>query len=283
MKTGLVLEGGAYRGIFTTGVLKVLDKYNVDFQYIVGVSAGAGNIVDYVSGRDEISRSFISVSRKHSSYGFKQLIKSGYLLNIDSLVKDMVTIDSNEIAEAVMSSPKDIEIVCTNCNTGKAEYLFERKSLRRLIDIAKASCAVPVLCKEVIVGNTPYVDGSVTDAIPVRRTLEKKKCDKAVVILTRRPGETPTDYTKAMPLIRMLYHKKYPRLEQILIHRLEEYSRQAEYLEQMEKEGRAFVIRPSIPSINRFESDQDKLRSFYIHGIDTMEFKIEDLKKFLEN
>lgn len=281
MKAGLILEGGAYRGIFTTGALKVLNKYRIDFQYIAGVSAGAGNIADFVSGRDDISQSFISVSKKNSSYGFKQLLKTGHLLDIDSMIKEIVTLDNNDIADAVMHSDIDIEIVCTNCLTGRADYLFERRSIRRLIDICKASCAVPVLCKEIMIGNTPYVDGSVTDAIPVKRALVTKKCDKAVVILTRREGETPTDYTKAAGLIRLNYHSRYPKLEYVLMHRLDEYEKQKEYLYEQEKAGNAFVIRPGIQSIKRFETDQTKLRSFYIHGVDIMESKIDDLKKFL--
>ncbi len=281
MKTGLILEGGAYRGIFTTGVLKVLNKYNIEFQYIVGVSAGAGNIADYIARRDDITRSFISISKKNSSYGLKQLIKTGHMLDIDSMAKEIVTLDNNDVAETMMHSPVDIEIVCTNCLTGRPEYLFERRSIRKLVEISKASCAVPILCREITIGDIPYVDGSVSDAIPVRRALMTKKCDKAVVILTRREGETPTDYTKAAALIKIAYHSKYPRLEYLLMHRLEEYAKQKEYLSAQEQAGNVFVIRPSIKSINRFETDQTKLRSFYIHGIDTMEHRIDELKKFL--
>ncbi len=281
MKTGLVLEGGAYRGIFTTGVLKVLKKHNIDFQYIVGVSAGAGNIVDFVSGRDDVARNFVAVSKKNSSYGLSQLLKSGYILNVDAMAKDLMTMDNNDVAESIMNSPIDMEIVCTNCITAKPEYMFERKSIRKLIEIGKASCSVPVICKPVMLDGIPYVDGSVTDPFPLRRALDVKGCDKAVVILTRREGETPTNYTKAAIPIRFLYHDKYPVLEKVLLKRLDSYERDMEYLYKMEREGKAFIVRPSIKSIDRFESDVTKLRNYYIHGIDTMERRMGEFMKFL--
>lgn len=281
MKTGLILEGGAYRGIFTTGVLKTLNKYNITFDYIAGVSAGAGNIVDFVTKRDDISKSYISIMNRNRSYGFGQLLKSGYLLNIDSMAKDLMTMDSNDVAEIMLNAPIDIEVVCSNCYTGRADYLYERKSIRKLIEICKASCSVPVLSKPVVINNIPYVDGSVTDAVPVKRALLTKKCDKVVVILTKNEDSKPTDYSKIPLTIRAQFHKKYPKMEAVLMHRKDEYYRQMGYILEQQKAGRVFIIRPSIKGIHKFEKDQTKLQNFYIHGIDTMEYRINDLKSFL--
>ena len=210
MKTGLVLEGGAYRGIFTTGVLNVLNKYGIEFDYIAGVSAGAGNICDYLTKRDDISKSFISMMNKNDSFGFKQLLKNGYMLDIDSMAKELMTIEDNGVAEVLLNTPKDVEIVCSNCLTGRADYLYERKSIRKLIYIGKASCSVPIISKPVTINNVPYVDGSVTDAIPLKRALVTKKCDKAVIILTKCEDAKPTDYSRFPLFIRANFHKKYP-------------------------------------------------------------------------
>ena len=281
MKKGLILEGGAYRGIFTTGVLKVLNKHNINFDYIAGVSAGAGNIVDFVTKRDDVSRSFISMMNRESSYGFKQLLKSGYLLNIDSLAKNLMTLDSNEVADIMLHTPIDIEIVCSNCYTGRADYLYERKSVRKLIEIGKASCSVPVISRPVVINNTPYVDGSVTDAVPVKRALVTKKCDKVVVILTKMEGTKPTNYSSIPLTIRANFHKKYPRMEYVLMHRVEEYYKQQEYIAAQEKAGNAFIIRPTIKGVHKFEKDNTNLQNFYLHGVDTMERRMDELLSFL--
>ena len=281
MKTGLILEGGAYRGIFTTGVLKVLNKYGISFDYIAGVSAGAGNIADYLTKRDDISRSYISVMNKKNSLGIRQLIKSGYFLNIDSMAKEMMTLDDNDAAQILLNTPVDVEIVCSNCNTGRAEYLYERKSVRKLIEIGKASCSIPILSKPIFINNIPYVDGSVTDAIPLKRALTYKKCDKAVIIFTKNVDSKPTDYSKFPLMIRTYFHKKYPRMEYVLLHRTEEYQKELEYVREQEKKGRVFVIRPTVQGIHKFEKNITRLQDFYIHGIDTMERRMDELKDFL--
>ena len=283
MKYGLILEGGAYRGIFTTGVLKVMNKYDISFDYIAGVSAGAGNITDYLTKRDDISKSFISVMNRKNSFGFRQLLKSGYVLNIDSMAKEMMTIGDNEAAQILLNTPVDVEIVCSNCNTGRADYLYERKSVRKLIEIGKASCSIPILSKPVFVNNTPYVDGSVTDAIPLKRALVSKKCDKAVIIFTKNVDSKPTDYSKVPLTIRAYFHKKYPRMESVLLHRTEEYYKQLEYVKEQEKAGKVFIIRPTIKGIHKFEKDITRLQDFYIHGIDTMERRMDELKAFLSD
>lgn len=281
MKTALILEGGAYRGIFTTGVLKVLNKYDIEFDYIAGVSAGAGNISDYLTKSDDISKSFISMMNKDHSIGLTQLIKNGYLLDIDSMAKELMTQNSNETAEILMNTPKDVEIVCSNCLTGRADYLYERRSIKKLIGIFKATCSVPVLAKPITIDGIPYVDGSVTDAIPLRRAFTVKKCSKAVIIFTKGEESVPTDYSKFPLTIRLYFQKNYPRMVDVLMRRKDEYYRQLEYIKEQEKAGRVFIIRPSIKGIHKFEKDQTKLRNFYIHGVDMMESQIDELKYFL--
>lgn len=280
MKTALILEGGAYRGIFTTGVLKVLNKNNINFDYIAGVSAGAGNIVDFVTKRDDISRSFVSMLNKNNSYGFKQLVKSGYMLNIDGMAKNLMTLNGNDVADIMLNAPSEIEIVCSNCLTGRADYLYERKSIRKLIELFKASCSVPIISKPIVINNTPYVDGSVTDPVPVRRALVTKKCDKAVVIYTKQEGTKPTDYSKT-PLLIKYNFRKYPKMEYTLRHRLDEYYKQQEYIKEQEKAGKVFIIRPTTKCIGKFEKDITKLQNFYLHGVDTMEYRMNELKEFL--
>ena len=101
--------------------------------------------------------------------------------------------------------------------------------------------------------------------------------------MTRRKGEAHTDYSKAAPLIKMQYHKKYPALEKVLMHRTESFEKQVEYMQEMERQGRAFVIQPAIPPIGRFEKNQAKMQNYYIHGIDVMKARLKSLQEFLDD
>ena len=127
----------------------------------------------------------------------------------------------------------------------------------------------------------PYVDGCVRDAIPLRRALEDKKCDRAVVLFTRPEWDKPTDYRKYKIPLWVEFHKKYPELYEVLMRRHELYAAELEYCKRMESEGRALLIRPTIPSIKHFETDKAKLQNYYIHGMDTARIRMPEIKEFL--
>lgn len=280
-KIGLVLEGGALRGVFTAGVLDYLMEAEVTFPYVVGVSAGAGNAADFVSG--QIGRTLRVITHEDADpyYGLGQLYRSGTLLDLDIMTYEYSYRQIPFDFGTYFSSPTECEFVVANCETGLAEYRGADESEERLLALCKASCSIPLICKPVIIDGNYFLDGSLIDSIPVAHALEK--CDKAVVILTRYGDQPPTDYARIRSLLNISYRSRFPKLVDAMLRRKEVYARQMAQLEAYEKEGRAFVIRPESMSISHFENNTEKIGVFYRHGKEVMEKHMNDLRAFLED
>lgn len=168
----------------------------------------------------------------------------------------------------------------TNCITGKAEYLSEHSSAKRMMDICRASCSMPLATKTVFVDGIPYVDGGVADSIPIIHSL-KTGHQRNVIILTRNKGYRKHSSGKQDRLFELAYGKKYPKLVEVLEQRAKVYNKTLYYIDKWEKEGKVFVLRPEIEPVARLERDTQKLENFYQHGYDLMEEKFEEMKWFL--
>ena len=149
MKTGIVLEGGAFRGLFTAGALDCLMDNQIVFDYVVGVSAGAGNAVNYMSGQKGRTKWTITASGENAYYGVKQMRKSRKMLDLDRMVMEFSHKQYPFDFEKFLASPSEVELVVTNCETGKAEYIAKTDDEKRMLTAVKASCSVPVLCNPV--------------------------------------------------------------------------------------------------------------------------------------
>ena len=191
-KVGLVLEGGSFRGIFTAGVLDSLLEHHISFPYVIGVSAGSGNAVNFIAGQEGRTRKVITHENADAYYGLGTLRNNGKVLDLDQMLAyDKEPLDFNRF----FASDVESEFVVVNCETGKAEYLSSDGTSESILQICKASCSVPLMCAPVKIGDKAYLDGSIVDSIPYARAIEKG-CDKVVVIQTRKAGEAPTDYSK---------------------------------------------------------------------------------------
>jgi predicted patatin/cPLA2 family phospholipase len=277
-KIGLVLEGGAFRGVFTAGALNYLAEQQISFPYIVGVSSGAVNAVGYLCGQSELIRRIIDGGSGDSYFGI-----TGFGQNPNNPVQALFDYSLKNVQYDLthfFASDTDCEFVLTDCDTGLASYLTPGNSEDEVLRACRAACAVPLLCEPVEIDGHTYVDGGVSDAIPVQHALET--CDRAVVILTRRPEEEPTDYARMAFLIDICYRGKFPRLADALIDRHNGYKKQRRELARLEKEGRVFVIRPTLAGIHHFESDRAKTEEFYRHGYETMQEQFQALATFLE-
>lgn len=154
-------------------------------------------------------------------------------------------------------------MVTTNCLTGRACYLTEKHDRQRLLDIVRASSSLPYVSKIVNVDGIPMLDGGIVDSIPVMRAMEQGH-HKNVVVLTRNYGFRSTEKDHKIP--RFIY-KNYPRLRVVLSHRCEAYNRQLEMIEEMERAGQIFCIRPERPmEVGRIEKSVDKLERLYEEG-----------------
>ena len=262
--TGLVLEGGGMRGVFTSGVLDALMKHEVYFPYVVAVSAGACNGLSYMSRQPRRARySNIDMLRKYDYISLRSLIVNGSIFDPDILYERF----PNEIIpfdyDAYEHTPATFEMVTTNCLTGRAMYLSERHDHRRLTQIARASSSLPFVAKMTEVDGIPMLDGGIVDSIPIVRAIDTGHQEN-VVVLTRNRGYRSTEPDIKMP--RFVY-SDYPRLRVALSHRTAEYNRQLELIERMEDWGEVLVIRPERPlEVGRITQDPDRLERLYEEG-----------------
>lgn len=281
MKTGLVLEGGALRGLFTAGALDFLLDEKVNFDYIAGVSAGAGNMMNYVSGQRGRTKNIISPGKKDAYYGLSQLIKTGSYLNLQKMVFEFSYHQFPYDFEAHKNSKVEHEIVVVNCNTAEAEYIDGNGDDEHTLNAVKASCSVPLLSIPVELDGNAYMDGSLVDSIPYQHAFDKG-CDKVVIIMTKTGNETPTDYNKFKFLIRSAYGKQYPKFADALLQRADVYQTQKEEMERLAEEGKIFILRPHMPCISKFETREEKREAFYQHGFDRMKEEYAALCAFLD-
>ena len=264
-KSGMILEGGGTRGVFTAGVLDYFMEQGLYLPYVIGVSAGACNAVDYVSkqpGRTRICT--IDILEAGSYVGLHSLIKTHSLFNMDmifdSLPNRIVPFDY----DTFFSSGKTCILTATNCLTGKAAYLTESSDRDRLMRICRASSSLPLVSRMVDVDGIPMLDGGVADSVPVRKAL-RDGVKRNIVILTRNEGYRKPPAKKTLKMARVMY-SKYPNLVKAIKYRAYEYNRTMELIEDLESRGHLFVIRPQVPVIKNTEDRVELLTEFYRHG-----------------
>ena len=280
-EAALVLEGGGTRGVFTAGVLDYLMEKEVKFPYVIGVSAGACNAIDYVS--KQIGRTkdcTIIQDRKNRYIGTKDALKKGYLFDMDRLFDEYPNRLFPFDFDTYFASDIQCEVVVTNCLTGEAMYLSEKQDKERLLTICRASSSIPLISPVVDVDGIPCVDGGVADSVPLIHSM-KLGHQKNVVVLTRNKG-----YRKKAPgKSRLLYTaalKKYPNLLNALLNRYRNYNRVMELVEKWEEEGHIFVIRPEVEPVSRTEQNVEKLTEFYDHGYQLMKQRMDEMQAYLE-
>ncbi|NDW13490.1 patatin family protein [Bacteroides sp. 214] len=263
-KSGLVLEGGGMRGVFTSGVLDYLMDHNIRFPYTIGVSAGACNGLSYMSGqRGRAKYSNIDLLEKYKYIGLKHLLKKRNIMDFDLLFTEFPEHILPYDYEAYFASPERYVMITTNCITGEANYFEEKQDKKRVIDIVKASSSLPIVCPITYVDGIPMLDGGIVDSIPLQRAIDDGFTNN-VVVLTRNRG-----YRKQSKDIKVpsFIYRKYPNLRHALNMRSIVYNAQLEMVERMEDEGTITVIRPEQPVVvDRMEKDATKLTALYKEG-----------------
>lgn len=280
---GLVLEGGATRGVFTAGALDYLMEKDIYFSHVTGVSAGSCNAVDYVSRQVGRTRDCMITRGKEYNYyyGLKDFVRERSMMDMDMIFdrypNELIPFDF----DTFFASDMECEIVATNCLTGKAEYLTEKSDKERLLMLTRASCSMPLACPVTVVDGTPYLDGGIADSVPVEH-VRRLGFKKIVVILTRPKGYRKKPTSRAMGRLYRRLYSKYPCLIRRCILRNKSYNHTMERIEELEEKGEIFVLRPQMPPVSRLEKDRDKLQAFYQHGRRQMEQKLPYLVKYLD-
>lgn len=262
-KIGLVLEGGAMRGMYTAGVLDVFMEHGISFDGVIGVSMGAITGCSYVSGQmGRTVRYNTKYCRDKRYMSFFSLLTTGDLVGNEfcyhALPEQLDPYDN----EAFKRSRTEFYVTCTNVETGEAEYIKINDMVEE-IDYLRASASMPYVSRIVEIGEKKYLDGGCSDSVPIR-TFMDMGYEKNVVILTR-----PAEYRKKPENKRLvrLFYKKYPKFASTLERRAEEYNRMVEEILQLEREGKIFVIRPEKPlEIGRMSHNVKKIEGAYERG-----------------
>lgn len=276
MKTGLVLEGGGMRGVYTTGALDCFQDNGLTFDYVIGVSAGACHATSYLSGQR--GRSFqinveYSQDKRYISLG--NYLRTKSVFGMDFIFHEIPDRLLPFDYEAMSKNPTEFVVGVTDVLTGQPFY-FTNPKTDMVNTVVAASSAIPIFSPMVEIEGKQYLDGGTTDPIPVKKSLEDG-CDKVVVILTR-----PRGYQKQPEGFRKIYRrkfKKYPAMAEALDRRHEIYNDTLKFIETLEKEGRAIVLAQTSPiPIGRFEKDPAKLRALYELGMKDAANRLDEIR-----
>ena len=281
MTTGLILEGGGMRGLYTAGVLDVFMEQGVEFDHAVGVSAGAAfgvNIKSRQAGRAiRYNKRFCADPRYASVHN---LIRTGDLYSVDFAYREVpLMLDPFDI-DAMAANPMRFTAVCTDIVTGEPVYRDIERGDEEDLDWIRASASVPMLANPVELDGHVLLDGGIADSIPVSWMMSQGY-GRNVAVLTQ-PAGFRKDPNKLMPLLRKTL-SEYPRLIELLANRHERYNAQLDEVARLEGEGRLFVIRPS-ESVKAplAVKDPEVLERIYQVGRRDVEAQIDALRSYLE-
>ena len=280
IEAGLVVEGGGMRGVYTAGVLDYFMEKNLYFDDCYGVSAGACHISSYVSkqiGRSmKVTLDYINDKRYCS---INSLIKTGDMFGVEMLY-DLIPNKLELYDYDTFNKFKgNFYSVVTNCKTGKAEYI-KIKDMKKDIIAVRASSSLPLLSRVVEINGEKYLDGGITDSIPIKKSIEDNH-RKNVVILTR--DKTYRKKKSSFSPIFKLKYRKYPNLVNAIENRYKMYNNTLDFIEEKVKTGEVFVIQPKEPvHISRVEKDKTKLKELYDKGYNDAKECYEDLIKFIK-
>lgn len=281
MKKGLILEGGAMRGMFTAGILDVLMEHGIEFDGAIGVSAGAAFGCNYKSKQIGRAIRYNMKFCKDKRYGgFRVLLKTGNYYSEDFCYGEVQTKHDIFDFDTYESNPMDFYVVCTDVETGEPVYHnYKGRGDGKGLDWIRASASMPLVSQMVEIEGKKLLDGGIADAIPVKY-FESLGYDRNIVVLTR-----PLSYRKKKSSLTGLFrwkYKDYPKLVEVLENRQEMYNKTLNYIAAKEKRGELLVIRPAqaIP-VHRTERNPQKLKQAYEIGRQTALERIGEIREFL--
>ena len=281
MRNGIVMEGGAMRGMFTCGVLDVLMEEDISFDGAVGVSAGATfgcNLKSHQIGRAyRYNKKYCSDKRYHS---IRSLVFTGDIYNVpfcyDELPHKLDKWDEKAFEESPM------EFYCVATDVEKGTPVYHKCTDGRISDLKwiQASASMPLVSRIVNIDGGKYLDGGTSDSIPLK-FMEGKGYDKLLVIETQ-----PIDYIKGqqklMPLVKAMY-RKHPAMIECMDKRHLMYNEEKRYIREKEKAGEVVVIRPKEPlNINPIEKDPKEIERVYELGRAAGKEKLSQIKAYFE-
>lgn len=279
IQAGLVLEGGGMKGVYTAGVLDFFLDKDLMFSHVYGVSAGACHMCSYLSKQRkrafDISVDYLDTGKYCS---VKSLITTGDIFNVDMcyrMIPDYLNPFDHENFEQYKGRAYS---VVTNIVTGKPEYLRLRDMRKDIIKV-RASASLPLVSRNVKINGKYYLDGGISDAIPLQKSILDGN-RKNIVVMTKEVGFVRKPSTQ-LGLIKMRY-MKYPKVYDLMLERHINYNETLDYIKQQQENGQAFVIRPKkASSVGRLEKNKAKLTALYEEGYRDAEECYEELMAYL--
>ncbi len=279
-KVGLILEGGGFRGIFTAGILDYFLEKDLEFPYVIGVSMGSCNGVNYISKQKRRSIDIpYTYIKDHRYISYRNLLTKRSLFGMDFIFHEIPYKHNEFDFETFRDSKQKFLIGTMDVHKGGSRF-FDAHDLsdHELLLALKASCSLPYISPMVSLRGGRYLDGGLSDSIPVRKAIEDGM-DKVVVLVTREEG-----YEKAVKERKRssFIYRAYPQVGQHINNRSIKYNQELEYMKDLEDQGKAFVIYPDSPiEIGRTERNAEKLMKAYEDGYRRAGEVYEDLLKFL--
>lgn len=278
-KSTLILEGGAMRGLYSAGVIDVFMKNDIHFDAVYGVSAGALFGLNYKSR--QIGRALrynLKYVNNKNYMGLYSLLTTGNIMNKDFCFNKLVyELDPLDF-ETYQNTPVDFYAVVTNLETGKPEYI-KIDDAKKDMEYFRASGSMPFVSKPVKINGNLYLDGGISDPVPLKKVLETK-AEKIVVVLTR-----PAGYRKKnlhSHALYKLFYSKFPNFAETGSNRYKIYNDTMDLIEKYEAENKIIVLRPSkFIKVKRTEKDTAKLQSIYDLGISDCTDKLDKIKQYL--
>ncbi|MFX3623623.1 MAG: patatin family protein [Ectobacillus sp.] len=278
---GLVLEGGGMRGVYTAGVLEFFMDKDLFFPYVIGVSAGACNAASYLSRQKERNKRVNIGYIDHPQYlSYKNLWRKKQLFDMDFIFHEIPTKYVPFDFETYMSGKERFLVGTTDVETGEPVYFEKGGTQEEIMKLLRASSSLPFIAPIVEFRGKKLLDGGIADPIPIRKA-QQDGCEKAVLVLTRNAGymKRPAKFT----WMAKRAYREYPKLVESMLSRYEVYNETLSYIDQQEKAGDIFVIRPQEKlEVGRMEKNPHKLASLYQHGYKDAERIYDNLVEFLQ-
>ena len=280
----LVVEGGSLRGMYAGGVLDAYMKNDINFDTVIGTSAGALFGYMYVAGQIGRGARFNLRNRFNSEYvGLRAMLENGSPFGFKYAFDNNNTPDEPLDREAFEESPQKLIAVATDCETGKPAYL-EKGTGVDMLSAVRASATLPLVSTMAVVEGKKYLDGGCTEAIPVEWAINQGY-EKIIVVRTReRTFRKDPDMKATEARLLSQRYAEYPDLLHDLLTSDKEYNKTCDRLIELEKDKRVMVIAPSIsPRIDSMEANLEKLGRLYWLGYHDGERSIDRLKKYLDS
>jgi len=279
---GLVLEGGGMRGVYTAGVLEYFLEIQAFFPYVIGVSAGACNAASYLSkqkGRNKTVTIQYASDPRYISWS--NYFRNRQFFGMDFIFDEIPNKHVPFHYDVFYDSPSEFVIGATDCTTGEPVYFKKKDYGQEMLKVLRASSSLPFIAPEISYQNRMLLDGGISDPIPLKKA-QSDGYKKNIVILTRNKG-----YEKKPGKFHFLVNRKYPEyrgLQDALKNRYKIYNETVAFLEEEERNGNVFIIRPLMPlKVGRMERNPEKLVELYNQGYADAKRSFDHLKQWIEN